>query len=79
MLERDISVLDVRTVVDRGDTIEVYPADVPFPSRLVLGWPEGRPLHVVAADDPNSEITAVITVYQPDPELWEPDFRRRRL
>jgi hypothetical protein len=31
----------------------------------------------VAADDPDSDITVVITVYQPDPELWDHDFRER--
>jgi hypothetical protein len=37
-----------------------------------------RPIHVVAADDPESDITVVITVYQPDPELWQSDFRTRQ-
>lgn len=63
----------------RGETIEDYPADPPFPSRFVLGWVGERPLHVVAADDPASDITIVITVYQPAPALWEYGYRRRRL
>jgi len=32
----------------------------------------------IPADDPDGDITLVITVYQPAPELWEPDFRKRR-
>ncbi len=78
MVERDISVEDVRSVLQRGEAIEVYPADAPFPSRLVLGWSGGRPLHVVAADDADSDITVVITVYQPDPTLWDRHFRKRQ-
>lgn len=78
MVERAITVDEVRTVVNQGETIEVYPTDAPFPSRLILGWPAGQPLHVVAADDPQSDITVVITVYRPAPDLWEPDFRNRR-
>lgn len=78
MAEPGISVEEVRTVVAGGDTIENYPTDTPYPSRLLLGWSGDRPIHVVAADDPGSDITVVITVYQPDLELWEPDFRKRR-
>ena len=52
--------------------------DRPHPSRLILGWCRGRPLHIVVADDSRADETIVITVYEPDPELWEPGFRRRR-
>lgn len=78
MVERDISVEEVAAVVNDGETIEDYPTDTPFPSRLLLGWSGTRPIHVVAADDLESDITVVITVYQPDHELWELDFRTRR-
>lgn len=36
MLERNISVADVLVVVNSGETIENYPEDMPFPSRLTL-------------------------------------------
>ncbi|MFN3477111.1 MAG: DUF4258 domain-containing protein [Candidatus Methylomirabilales bacterium] len=61
-----------------GEVIEEYPNDTPYPSRLVLGWRGARPLHVVVADNPDSQETVVITVYEPDPEQREPDFRRRK-
>ena len=38
----------------------------------------GRNLHVVAAGDPPSDETIVITTYEPDPEEWEPDLKTRR-
>ena len=78
MVERGIGVEEVQSVVNGGQTIEDYPTDTPFPSRLLLGWAGERPIHVAAADDPESDITVVITVYQPDPELWQSDFRTRQ-
>lgn len=78
MFERGITVDDVRAVLRTGETIENYPDDSPYPSRLVLGWSGHRPLHVVAADNAEANETVVITVYEPNPARWEPGFRRRR-
>jgi hypothetical protein len=78
MFERGVSAEEVRTVVRTGETIENYPEDLPYPSRLVLGWSRGRPLHVVVADNTERAETIVITAYEPDAALWERDFRRKR-
>ncbi len=78
MFERSVTVSEVAEIVQRGETIARYPRDRPYPSRLVLGWSGGRALHLVAADDPDGDLTIVITVYQPDPAIWLPDFRSRR-
>lgn len=78
MFQRGIDVSDVRCVLNGGEVIENYPEDEPFPSRLILGWREGRPIHIVAADDGKGDETFIITVYEPNPDLWEPGFRRRR-
>lgn len=78
MFERQITIEDVRGVLETGETIERYPDDTPYPSRLVLGWRGRRPLHVVAADVVERDEIVVITVYEPDQALWGPDFRRRR-
>jgi hypothetical protein len=77
MFERRIRVEDVRGVLVNGETIEDYPDDIPYPSRLILGWRGRRPLHVVAAYNADDEEIIVITVYDPDPALWSQDFRRR--
>jgi hypothetical protein len=77
MFERRIRVEDVRGVLVNGETIEDYPDDIPYPSRLILGWRGRRPLHVVAAYNADDEEIIVITVYDPDPALWSKDFRRR--
>ena len=64
-------------VVEQGEVIREYPDDTPFPSRLMLGWREQRPLHIVAADD-DDEQTIIITAYEPDPNLWEADFKKKK-
>ncbi len=78
MVQRRVSEHEVRSALESGDAIQEYPDDVPYPSRLVLGWVGTRPLHVVAAGDPQSGETIVITVYEPDLARWEPGFRRKR-
>jgi hypothetical protein len=44
----------------------------------VLGRIDGRPVHVVVAEDAGSAATVVVTVYEPDRALWQTDFRPRR-
>ncbi|NMP23147.1 DUF4258 domain-containing protein [Sulfobacillus harzensis] len=78
MFERQIERSVVESVIQSGTTIESYPEDTPYPSRLVLGWDRDRPVHVVVADNPHDEETIVITVYQPDPMRWDASFSRRQ-
>lgn len=42
---------DVRLVAGSGEMIADYPNDTPYPSCLVLGFVQGRPLHLVTAVD----------------------------
>jgi hypothetical protein len=77
MFQRSIAVEDVRAVLAKGNTIIDYPDNQPYPSRLMLGWRGTRPIHVVAADTEDGE-TILITVYEPDPALWEPGFERKK-
>jgi hypothetical protein len=79
MFERQISLDDVRAVVGSGETIEDYPDDKPYPSRLVLGWRSRRPVHVVVAHNLSDNELIVVTVYEPDAELWDHGFRRRTI
>jgi hypothetical protein len=78
MFQRRISDKEVRHVIETGETIETYPEDSLYPSRLVLGWYGSRPLHVVVADNVMDQETIVITVYEPNQDQWEEGFRRRR-
>jgi len=43
---------------------------------LVVAWV--RPLHVVVVVDDVHLEERVVTVYEPDPEQWSSDYRRRR-
>jgi len=52
--------------------------DKPYPSLLIFGKTSvGRPLHTVCSYNENEEVAIVITVYQPNPDLWI-DHKRRR-
>lgn len=74
-----IRVEEVLQALDRGEIIEEYPDDVPYPSCLVLGRPAtGRPIHVVCAPVAAERRVIIITTYQPDPERWDQEFRHRR-
>jgi hypothetical protein len=77
MLERGVRIAEVEAVIGLGDAIETYPDDTPFPSRLLLGFPGGRALHVVVADEPGTDLTYVITVYYPSLNAWDAAFRTR--
>lgn len=76
MAERYISVQEVELVIASGRIIREYPDDRPFPSRLVLGWPHGRALHVVHAINGDERI--VISTYEPNPAIWNDDFTEKR-
>jgi hypothetical protein len=78
MEQRGISDDDVRTVLTEGKEIETYPSDRPYGSRLVLGWCRSRAIHVVAAENLVDNETVIVTVYEPDPNQWEPGFERRK-
>ena len=77
MFERRISADEVRYVLETGEAIEEYPDDTPYPSRLIMGWYKGRPIHVVAANNSLDKEIIIITVYEPDPSEWDPECREK--
>ena len=78
MFERDISVKKVLGAIESGETIEDYSSEMPEPGYLVLGFQGKRPFHVVISKDPETNNTTVITVYVPDPDKWNKDFKSRK-
>jgi hypothetical protein len=78
MFERKITELEVLEVIENGKVIESYPTDQPHPSRLLMSTFAGRPLHVVVADSTEASETIIITVYEPNTEIWESGFEVRR-
>ena len=62
-----------------GEVIEMYPDDTPYPSVLLFGRTHAnRPLHTVCAYDGNGDRMIIVTVYQPDPQRWEDNRRRKQ-
>lgn len=78
MFDRAISPDVVERVVAAGEIVASYPDDTPYPSMLVLGFDEGRPVHVVVARDGGTALCHIVTVYRPDPDVWGDDFKTRR-
>ena len=78
MFERKISRDDVLEIIHNGEVIADYPDDQPYPSSLLLAFVGDRALHLVLAVDHSTNACYVITTYDPDPSLWEPNFKRRR-
>ena len=78
MFEREISADKLRRALEAGDMIEDYSAEMPEPSRLMMGFQGGRPFHVVTSENPAENEITVITVYLPDPNKWKKDFRSRK-
>ena len=48
------------------------------PRSSFFGWVEGKPPHAVPALDETNEWAYVITVYEPDLEHFEADYKTRR-
>ncbi|MDO8841784.1 DUF4258 domain-containing protein, partial [Methanocalculus sp.] len=70
MFSRRISDSEVREVIACGRIIEEYPDDRPYPSYLIFGEVNGRPLHVVGAYNIHEGEIIIITVYEPNPDQW---------
>lgn len=63
----------------RGEIIEEYPTDRPYPSCLVYGDTfAGEPVHSVWSYNGQTGFAVLITVYRPSPDLWAADWKTRR-
>jgi len=79
MLERNIGRADVARAIGCGEVIETYPVGKPFPACLILGLAGNKPIHAVIGWDAEIETAYVVTVYEPDLEHFEADFKTRRI
>ncbi len=78
MFQRGIPPEAVDSLIHQGEIIATYADDRPYPSVLILGQFEGRPVHAVIAGNEQTGECQVITVYQPDPALWDATFKKRK-
>ena len=83
--QRKIRPNEIRHIVLFGTAIEYDHAgtrDRPFPGILFSGMTtDGRPLHVKVDERIQARTKFkhfVVTAYEPDPELWDDNFRLRR-
>lgn len=74
--QREITEDDIRSALNNGDIIERYLEDYPWPSCLISGYSNGRPLHICIGT--NGEAAKLITAYWPDPDKWSADFKQRK-
>ena len=74
---RNISLGDLVESIENGTVIENYPDDKYGPSCLIVGFTDtGRPLHIQCTSG-TRDIVKIITLYEPDEDLWI-DFSERR-
>lgn len=78
MLKRNISVEQVKNAIKKGEEIRSYPDDKPYPSKLLLGYENELPLHIVIAQNYVENIIIVITAYHPELDIWMENFKTRR-
>ena len=75
--ERGISYADIKNAILKGEIIELYPSDYPYPSCLLLGATvNNKYLHVVCGIGEGK--LWIVTAYYPNPEKWEPDMKTRK-
>ena len=76
-VERNISEQEIREAGVMAEVIESYPQDKYSPSGLLLGFTRGgRALHFQVSFAA-SDATKIITIYEPDPNEWIENRKRR--
>jgi hypothetical protein len=76
--QRAITRSDVIQTVDGYEIIEFYPGDKYLPSYLVWVRHDEKILHVLFATDVENMNVRIVTAYQPDPDEWDADMKRRK-
>ncbi len=70
MEKDDLLTEEVLKVIQTGKIIEEYPKDRPFPSCLLFGKSNDKPVHIVCSLPENIDMLIIVTVYIPDPSRW---------
>ena len=78
MENRFISRQRILSSIDRFEIIEDYPDDKYLPSCLVFSMHENVTFHILFALDVQYKNVRIVTVYRPDPGIWEKDLKRRK-
>ena len=78
LIERNILKKQVYDAITHGEVIEEYITDKPFPSCLISYSCSNSPIHVVCSFNDIDDMAIIITVYVPDNDHFESDFKTRR-
>jgi hypothetical protein len=75
---RNIEIKEIEQAIqNQSEIIEDYPDDKYGASCLIFGRTlKRRPLHILCSY-PDRDLVKIITLYEPDPNLWE-DFKNRK-
>ena len=77
VVERNISEQEICEAGANAEVIESYPRDKYSPSGLLLGITcAGRALHFQVSFA-ESDMTRIVTIYEPDPNEWIKNRKRR--
>lgn len=77
MFQRGIDPATVAHIVAEAEIIVEYPDDKPFQSALLLGFYGKLAIHAVVARSEEGDCH-LVTIYLPDPAIWDETFKRRR-
>ncbi len=72
----DITIPDIEASIFAGEILEDYPTDPRGPSCLILGYSQGRAIHIVCGKT-STDWIRIITVYLPKLPKWIDDRTRR--
>jgi len=79
MFQRGINPETAAQIVKKAEIIIEYPEDQPFPSALLLGYHGKQAVHAVVAREPITGNCHLVTIYWPDPAIWDESFKKRRV
>lgn len=75
--QRKILIYDIEVAISKGNIIEYYYDDYPYPSCLILGRDNNnKEIHIVCGIC--EEYICIITAYHPNIDKWEIDMKTRR-
>lgn len=77
MAERNVMQDEVIEILE-GEVIAKYDDDKPFPSALYLKFIDFRHLHVVVSIDIDASFAYIITVYEPNLDTFESDYKTKK-
>lgn len=78
MFQRAIPPDAVAKIIAEGEIIAEYSEDQPYPSVLLLGKHADEPVHAVVARDTATGNCYLVTIYRPDPTIWDETFKQRK-